>query len=223
MKRIVHACLLIGILSASDLRADWFNTAVPDNSATPPAVSPTSQPTTRPLDAQYVIGGSHATVVKSLEQAIDSIQKQMDELAASGETADHNALADILGKYQTTLKRTKESPVPPSIYPLQLGKKGCLYLVRKAKAPGGTPGKPRTMDIHVMAWMKVKILRIEQDQSISAELLDTFGKLCFYKVVIEGLPSTLKVGSVVQLINMQFECVMEERADSGKVYYLKKL
>ena len=219
MKQIAIACFLIGILSAMNLRADWFDDTVQDRPAKPPAGSAT----TRPVDAQFVIGGCNATVVKSLEQAVDSIQKQMDQLAASGDTAEYDALNDTLERYQSLLKKTKESPAPPSIYPLALGKKGSLFVVRKTKAPAGTPSKPSTLDIQFVSWLTVKVLGVKQDQSLDAEVLDAVSSRSLYKVVIEGLPNTLKAGTVVQLINMQFECVMEERADNGKVYYLKKL
>ena len=222
MKPVSFACLLMGLLSAQDLSADWFDGSAPA-AGTPSRISPTTGPTTGPVDSQIVIGGCHATVVKSLEQAIDSIGKEMDQLAASGDTANHDALADTLERYQTLLKKTQESAVPPSIYPLQLGKKGCLYVVRRIKAPAGTADKPRTVEIHVVSWMKVNILSVEQDQSIGAELMDAFGKHSLYRVVIEGLPRTLKAGSVVQLVNMQFECITEERTDQGKVYHLRKL
>lgn len=218
-------CFALLSLSLATLCADWFDAPPPPRPASRPvAVSPASPklPATNP-SSPFVIGGSQATIIKSIEQALASIQQHADQLAAAGDTAGYEQGKAALEKYRELLKRAKDTPLEPSLYPLDLGKKGCLFAVRSIKSPAGTPDKPFAVDLEVVSWMKVKIIGPRPDHFIDAELLDNFGKISLYKVVFHDLSDQLKAGTTVLLINMPFECIAEEQTDTGTVYHLKKI
>ena len=209
-------------LPALGVQADWFDAPPVGKPTTRPATSTSASPATRP-GYPFVPGGSQATIIKSVEQALVAIQAHMDQLATVGDTLGYDQAKNTLEMYRELLKQAKETTLEPCLYPLELGKKGCLFTIRNIKSPAGTSDKPFFVDLQVVSWMKVKIIDIRADQTIEAELTDNSGKITLYKVIFLDLPKQLEPGKSVLLLNMRFECIAEEQTDTGKVYHLKKI
>jgi hypothetical protein len=159
-----------------------------------------------------------------LRQAIETVEIQMNQAAAAGNAARRGVLARHRDHFRELLSKSQAEPLLPSLYPLDLGKKGCLFAFRQTECNLGSADQPLAVRLQVISWFRITITAVRSDGSLDAEVRDNTGDTLLYRVCLQGVDTTvLKPGVSANLVNAPFECISEEQTDSGKIYGLKRL
>ncbi len=176
---------------------------------------------------RFVIGATPKMLGEKWDEAIRLLDGAIAEAAAAGDTARHDALKSRRADIAEASERAKKTPMLPSLYPLEVGKKGCLYAVRESEIvirAGTGDSRPLTLPLQVLSWFDVKFTGNTADGALLCDIYENSGKILLYKAEISGMDNpALKPGVMAQLVNVAFECAATEQTEVGMVYHLKKV
>lgn len=172
--------------------------------------------TTRP---HLVPDASQHTIIGNLEEAVIRLSEAADTAGARGDRVAFERLTDRKREYVRMIDGLRNQPLPPSLYPIEVGKRGCLYGVTESETVIRAGEERLVIPLYVITWFRVKAIEKRRDGSMLAEVYDR-GTL-LYRVVLEGTEQVV-VGTTGVLANVQFECVSAEGDDAGTIYHLQR-
>lgn len=226
-----HSVALLLCLCGTALGQSVFEPG-PGQRVNRPAPSPTPAEAaiTKPADTAaaelgFVIGASQHTMQAKYQDAIAMLGKAMEAASSSGQTALYEALKTKRAEFEQLEERLMAERLPPSIYPLELGKKGCLMAIREVQLPINVEeAEPMQAKMQMVSWFHLKVTASNGASLAEAETFDATGRVRLYRVKIDGpCAAQLQPGSAVRIKNSVFQCTSEEGEGANKVYSLKQL
>ena len=182
----------------------------------------TADNATKPPESEFMPDASQATVVQSLEEAARTASAAADAAGRRGDNAMYEKLTAYKRDYTRLADVARNQPLPPSIYPLEAGRRGCLYAVRRAEQRLNTGQGIVTVPLQTVVWFKVKPTELKPDGSILCDVLDNTGGTRLFRARFFGADN-LRVGNTVQLINAPFECTAVNARNDGTIYHLRPI
>jgi hypothetical protein len=189
--------------------------------STPANVVAPKAPTTRPAEAGFVAGASQQTMRAKYQEAIAMLGKAMETASGDGQTVAYEALKAKQAEFQQLEEKLMAERMLPSIYPMELGKKGCLMAIREMQVAGA---ESLHASVQMVSWFQLKVTATDGTSLVSADVYDASGHTRLYHVRIDGpCAAQMPAGATVRLKNSVFDCTGEEGEWADKVYSLKQL
>lgn len=173
--------------------------------------------TSRP---HLIADASQPTLVRNHEDVVITLSEAADTAGASGDLAAFERLTARKREYTRMIDGLRNRPLPTSLYPLEVGRRGGLYGVLESQTLIKAGEQRVLIPLYVITWFRVKPTGKRPDGTVSAEVYE--GGSVLYRVLFEGVEQ-LSAGGTSILPNMQFECTEAESDDAGMIYHLRRL